>query len=302
MKKYTKFKPKHKYKKKFITFVIMAKVKFTKSSHTYEGSEGKYRSVTNIVNSFKQEFDSNFWSEYKAYEALLPNFSYLKSEYKKNTGLTHKDYPFLEYLSNYVPKGLLMKEKRRIRSKWNNKGQRSSRKGTAYHDDREKTSYIRGTEINPRTNTEFVVHQKEHIDGDNSSWTANLFDLEDGFYPELLLWNDEYRIAGQADRVFIETCGPVRFIDIGDYKTNEKLTMESYYDWDTKTYQMMKPPVDHIQDCKFMHYSLQLSMYAWLLEQYGFQCRHLTLHHFNQMHEVEYLKQEIEDILAYIYK
>lgn len=275
----------------------MTKVTFTKSTHKYEGEGKVYRSVTNLISQFKQPFDKEFWSEYKAYESLLPHFDLLKKEYKKKYKRSIRDKAFLDFLSGYVSKGLLLKEKSRIQIQWKNKGRKASHRGTVYHDGREQHSYRTGEELNPRTGKKHTVHQRDIVEGDNSSWTANLYDLEDGFYPELLLWNSDYLLAGQADRVFIESKGKVRYVDIGDYKTNEKLPKESYFDWSTKTHVMMKRPVEHLQDCKFVHYCLQLSMYAWLLEQYGFAPRHLTIHHLNELHEVPYMRDDILAIL-----
>lgn len=80
--------------------------------------------------------------------------------------------------------------------------------------------------------------------------------------------------------------------------------MESYYDRNTKKYQTMKFPLDNIQDVNFWHYALQLSLYAYLLQQINpkFKIKKLVIHHIDhaqQEHEYEcpYLKEDIARLL-----
>lgn len=51
------------------------------------------------------------------------------------------------------------------------------------------------------------------------------------------------------------------------HNTNKKLEKESFYNKFTKSRTMMKFPMDNIMDCNFYHYSLQLSLYAYLLQK-----------------------------------
>ena len=69
---------------------------------------------------------------------------------------------------------------------------------------REERSYAQGWEINPYTGTKLRVHRFEKK-YDNQSIVDNLIDLPDGCYPELLIWDLEYGICGQEDKVYIET-------------------------------------------------------------------------------------------------
>lgn len=63
----------------------------------------------------------------------------------------------------------------------------------------------------------------------------------------------------------------------------------------------MKYPLNNIMDCNFYHYSLQLSAYAYLLQQINpeFNIRGLKLVHIDhdgQQHEYdcEYLRDDVE--------
>jgi hypothetical protein len=47
---------------------------FNEENHTYwnENDNGKYISVTTLIDKFAQPFDKDFWSAYKALEKLIP--------------------------------------------------------------------------------------------------------------------------------------------------------------------------------------------------------------------------------------
>ena len=125
----------------------------------------------------------------------------------------------------------------------------------------------------------------------------DLYMLPDGYYPELLVWNEKCGIAGQADKVFLETIGNTRYVDIDDYKTNNKIKTESAYVKKLKGRVMMKKPLGHLMDCNHTHYNLQISTYAWVMEQFGFKVRNLAFHHYNKPYVLNYLKREVEMML-----
>ena len=68
-------------------------------------------------------------------------------------------------------------------------------------------------------------------------------------------------------------------------------------------------PLNNIQDSNFWHYSLQLSLYAWLIKKIDprFNIKKLILmnhdHDGNYTeHECEYLEKEVEAMLLYYKK
>jgi len=83
-------------------------------------------------------------------------------------------------------------------------------------------------------------------------------------YSEKLLWSHEYKVAGTADLLFIQKDGFV----VGDFKTNKRFRYESQFNgW------LMKP-VDHLPECEYSIYSLQLSLYALMFEKMsGLKCK-----------------------------
>lgn len=109
----------------------------------------------------------------------------------------------------------------------------------------------------------------------------------DGDYPEMLVWNHHYKIAGRMDKLALRTkpynCG--RIANIGDYKTNKKIRQYSWQDVRTKKYRMMLGPLSHLMDCEIVHYTLQLSLYQFMAEYLGLSAGTRTITHFP--HEIE---------------
>lgn len=90
-------------------------------------------------------------------------------------------------------------------------------------------------------------------------------ELGTGIYPEFML---SYRIGdfllcGQIDLLIINGLN----VYIRDFKTNKKIEFKSYFDKFKKSSVMMKRPLHNVQDCNGQHYTLQLSTYAWMVQQ-----------------------------------
>jgi ATP-dependent exoDNAse (exonuclease V) beta subunit len=106
----------------------------------------------------------------------------------------------------------------------------------------------------------------------------SLKNLPNGFYPEMLIWNEQLRIAGQVDLVHIEN-GVVNIID---YKTYKKVEEKSFYNWKTKKWTVMRSPLQGLMDCNVNHAGLQLSLYAAMLEELGYKIGKLSMLHINR--------------------
>jgi hypothetical protein len=181
------------------------------------------------------------------------------------------------------------------------------------------TACDRGTEFHKQKEERILAMQRMAMNGKlHKVWKStkggekieNLRDLPDGLYTELLLWDHDAKIAGQADIVAIETHpqSKIRFIDIDDHKTNKKIDRESYCHW-RDGHRMMRPPLGHLMDCNFQHYELQLSVYAWILERAGFVPRRMQFTHYPQAgaeetvpspraYPVEYLRREVGEMVG----
>lgn len=127
--------------------------------------------------------------------------------------------------------------------------------------------------------------------------------LPDGIYPELKLWNHEYRIAGRADIVILETVAGQRYAHIEDYKTNKEIARQGYQFRDG-TFKTMLNPVEHLHCCNYNHYNLQLSFYQYMCEAMGFKPGYRRMIHVPKDgartdYELPYLKEEVINILSH---
>ena len=110
---------------------------------------------------------------------------------------------------------------------------------------------------------------------------------------EKLLHNSDYKVAGTADLLYDH--GGNEFT-IGDFKTNKKFRFSSPFG------ERLLEPIDHLHNCEFSNYSLQLSMYAYLYElETGKKCRKLVIFYLDggtfKTYHCNYLKSDIEKIL-----
>jgi hypothetical protein len=71
----------------------------------------------------------------------------------------------------------------------------------------------------------------------------------------------------------------------------------------------MKYPLNNLDDVNYNHYQLQLSTYAWMLQKINpdFIIKDLILNHYdhdgnNTIYHCDYLKREVELMLAYYKK
>lgn len=197
----------------------MSKIKFHSSSHSYVQGDTPYISVSKLLSKYKT-FDSEYWSKFKAYERIYDKTNSEGAFKVLARSWGREDYGLFTYMETIIDPKVMEKERKKILREWNAKNKKSIAKGNMYHESAEKTSYNRGFELHPLTMEEIPTIPKAEIpDADNYSLSSNLYELKDGFYPELLLWNEEYRIAGQADKVFIKTLEDgTRVVDIDDYK------------------------------------------------------------------------------------
>ena len=190
--------------------------------------------------------------------------------------------------------------KEEVLKEWNEKKQRALTKGTNYHNSFEE-----------KLLKDKNVHPSMFIDGYKHS--HNLLELKPGVHPELILYNLKGGIVGTADIVEIFED---RTFNILDHKTNAELNFESFKKFDPiykeRRPVMMQPPMSHIQDCSGMHYTIQLSLYAWMLEQFGFKCNSLTINHviFDENEEpcniiqypIQYIKKDVINLVNWFQK
>ena len=142
-----------------------------------------------------------------------------------------------------------------IRDIWKNETLRATDLGTFYHNQREAdlmsfdTFGVEGVDLPviPPTVQDGVKY-------------APVQKLIPGVYPELFVYLKSAAICGQADYVDIVN-GKV---NIMDYKTNKEIKERGFKSWDG-IYAKLNPPMSHIEDCNLMHYTLQMSIYMYII-------------------------------------
>ena len=249
-------------------------------------------SVTTLVGQYTV-FDSAFWSAYKALESLVDDEVFLGV---KNDLLDKKQFN-LRYLDmTNVNEDDFNERRREILADWDAKREESCIRGTAVHKELE-LGHLSG-------DTKEI--KKLGLGGKFNTNTTNKIEYgTQRVYPEILLSrvspDGELRIAGQADLVIIDGFD----VHILDYKTSKKIDKKSYYDRKKRRSQMMKYPLNNIEDTNFWHYSLQLSTYAWMIEKMDprFNIKSLTIIHYDHgggvtYHECQYLKNDVERMLS----
>lgn len=132
-----------------------------------------------------------------------------------------------------------------IRDKWDKKRIDSANKGTEIHKILE--TYIKTKDYTPANKSLIDTFEKIKFKGELDA--------------EVILGHKEKSIAGTADIIEkVKTKKAVKY-NIWDFKTNENFTFASQYD------NRFSKPLDGLEDCLYNKYALQLSFYAWLLEQ-----------------------------------
>ena len=202
---------------------------------------------------------------------------------------------------------------------WDNETERAINLGNFYHNQRE--SDMLDFKTIERNGTEVPIIKP--LINENGIKLAPEQKLTDGVYPEHLVYLKSVGLCGQADVVEVVD----GYININDYKTNKEIKEKGYTNWEGITSKMFKP-VNHLDDCNLMHYSLQLSIYAYIIKKHNpsLKIGKLTIQHvkFKQigedangypinehyngepildeikMYEVPYLKDEVNSLMMWL--
>jgi hypothetical protein len=271
-------------------------VGFNEELHLYVNVKDpkiKYISVTTLVGLYFEPFDEDFWSGYKALEALMgEDFRMVKSELLSKKKLVIKISDFVNF-EEYLDK------KKEILASYSKKRIESAEYGTKIHKQKEE-SFYQGGPISLK-DCGFTV-----FDGVFDCERHN-FDLnrERAVLPEYLVYYSDpeghVHIAGQMDLLIKEG----NEISIYDYKTMEDgIESKAYYNKVKKQTKKMYYPINNLDDHKLMHYTLQLSIYAWMLQKINpnLTVKKLCLIHIDRTGketeiEVPYKKEEVSRMI-----
>lgn len=114
-------------------------------------------------------------------------------------------------------------------------------------------------------------------------------------FPEVIVYSKELELAGTIDLIiFDEKTKEYKLID---WKTNKKIDLQSF-NFRMGTHRA----TNHLMDSNYFHYSLQLSLYRYLLEKYyGLNVTEASIGHLSdynlKFYETEYHFDEIEEMI-----
>jgi hypothetical protein len=290
----------------------MQGVRYKDLGHEYSNREGKvYISVTTLKGLYCNKFEDlqDFWAVYKGIQAKLgPGYAEKSkmSGYYMRKGGNFKNLALQSDIQKYAPLTIIAQENKIdileiaknnpfFFDKWKQQADYANARGTRYHDKKELEALESGYDI---------------IDGIKApvqyKYSFDLSELTDGFHVEVLLYNHHYQVAGRADKLIIETdiIGD-RWMIWDDYKTNKKIDT-------TNGFQKMKYPLNHLDDCNFIHYAIQINTYEWLLKQFGYKTksRRITWVRLNEREEeigsipmvIPDLQKEVQAMLDHHYQ
>jgi ATP-dependent exoDNAse (exonuclease V) beta subunit len=144
------------------------------------------------------------------------------------------------------------KTAKQIKDEWSANGASASSQGTAMHLAIEQFLHGRPDLIEPS------IKKTPEWQYFSNFWR----DVRDDLVPyrsEWEVWSEEYKLAGSIDMVFYQKSTDSYVIY--DWKRSKEIKTDN--DWETGY-----GPVEHLPNCNYWHYTLQLNTYRWFLETY----------------------------------
>lgn len=176
-----------------------------------------------------------------------------------------------------------------IEKHWSDKGKDASTKGTAMHLAIEQFMNGRPDVILPE------VKETSEWKYFMNFWNDHGHDLEP-YRAEWSVFSQEHLLCGQIDMLFRRKSDG-KFL-IYDWKRSREIKTSNPFG---KGF----PPINHLDDCNYWHYTLQLNLYRWVLETfYNMEIAEMYLiicHPENKNYKrmrLNRLDQEILDMLA----
>jgi hypothetical protein len=203
----------------------MGNVKFIEKTHQYLSPQGEMISVSKFLDRFKEKVD---WTQIAKDSA---------AKMRKN--------------------GIQITTQQLL-AKWANKRDRAAEIGTLYHTIREDE--LLGSENPSYYNVKCSIKGCTY-EGVNKH-SLNLQEIENNhIYPELMIYDYDYMICGQSDKVIVAN----RTINIWDYKTDAEIKFKGFTSKWKPTATKLLSPLKHLDDVNGYHYAIKMSLYMYLL-------------------------------------
>ena len=295
--------------KDFMKKVTLPYITFYADRHKYLCEDATLTSATGLISKYKSVFERDYWLTSGAIkDVCLDVWKSVKAEHYKGSRKPPTDF-FWKCYDVMTPRQRksVARAKKKLAHAWESKNAVACYRGTKFHEKMElKDINSKKGVKNPFTNKfQKIVARPDLSYSDNASVTKDLSTLEDGYYPELLIHfvkppeNDEEGIGvvGQVDRAWIWTDEDgVRWYASDDWKTN----------WDKRKGGGMNTfsgILKHLRETKTNEYALQASVYAYMMELFGFKVAHLQITYAKDFDDktlevqvLNYMKEEVENM------
>lgn len=210
---------------------VFSNIKYYDEPHEYYIDGVKMGlSATKLISNAKKPFDKKYWSKRKADErGVTPDEILAEWDYKAKVS-TEKGTVFHNYAENYLSNRVFPYPEDKIRSVKEFNG-----------DDPVREKFDK---LVPMFNR---FH--ERIRG-----------IMIPIKSEFVIGDKDLNIAGMIDQIFYNKKSGL--LEIWDWKTNKEITQSNH--WGNK----FLDPVSHLDECEMNGYSLQLSIYKYIIQKH----------------------------------
>ena len=309
---------------------------FDEPSHKYtiKDTGEEFTSVTTVIGNYAEEFDNRYWSMWTGLKNAGIKVKYDKKNVKLNK-ITVSGIP--TSLDSLYQNSLYAQLARATQGNWKDTTEKSHIRGNKIHNYLEDTiNESRGDKfatdneyIRPiNTNTKLTIFKtKNDLDSTDLATTypsiyfylCELIDKGFVLIAEKKIYTVKYMIAGMIDVLAVNHS--TKEFMIVDWKSNkDKMHFVSGYYPKIKTAsgsfvkgtefkkvdKRLDFPLDNLQNCKGIKYTLQLSLYAFIMELWGYKLTKngLAIFHIRPRRKplllkIEYLKADINRMLEH---
>lgn len=312
------------------------KLQFEPIAHKYTDETGRvYTSVTTVIGKYKEPFNKKYWS---MYTALRDSGFKVRPSNDKKTIVVNGKHRTLESLYRNP---INCHEVNLLINKWTDLTEVACARGNEIHDYLEdsinkskgdeggKTNEVIKPQLsNSLSNTGLTIEFRTQHDLDTTDLQTTFPAIYDRLlayinmgciiYAEKKIYSYTYAIAGMIDVLIVNP--RTKQFAILDWKTNkdEMLFQSGYYKKQQIGNQWVKTsnfiptkntlnfPLDTVPECKGMIYTMQLSLYAYVMELWGYRLvkNGLEIFHMRpglepKLIRVRYLKHEVHLMLEH---